>query len=230
VSRHWKPEIVTSGWTRASAYRRRGHGAWKVALLLVGAVAVGLAAGWLMQPKRDDAAGKPDAPIEWHKVQAVPTRALSPEEVEWEKRGDEPVIASPEGARQSSPPDAAEEQTGLPRGSAARNDALVGATGRLYVIDGDTFGIGEHRIRIANIDAPETHPSRCPEEARLGLAATQKLHELLSRGAVTMSAAGRDRYGRELRYVQVDGQDVGETMIAAGSARSYSGGKKLSWC
>ena len=45
-----------------------------------------------------------------------------------------------------------------------------------------------------------------------------------------MSGTGHDRYGRELRNVQVDGQDVGETMLAAGLARSYAGGKKQGWC
>ena len=55
------------------------------------------------------------------------------------------------------------------------------------VVDGDTFWINGEKVRIAGIDAPETHPSRCAEEARLGQAATQKLHELLNSGAVTMT-------------------------------------------
>jgi micrococcal nuclease len=230
MTKPWKPEIVTPDWARSNSYRGGGN-AGKIAVVLVAAVAAGLGAGWLMQPTAHRAAGKPDAPIEWHAVQAVPRRSLSADEIEWEKRGqDQPVIASPEGARQSSGPDVANEEAGLPRGSAARNDSLIGATGKLYVIDGDTFGIGEHRIRIANIDAPETHPPRCLDEARLGLAATQRLNELLASGTVTMSGAGHDRYGRELRYVQVDGQDVGEAMIAAGLARSYAGGKRQGWC
>lgn len=45
-----------------------------------------------------------------------------------------------------------------------------------------------------------------------------------------MSGSGRDQYGRELRYVQVDGQDAGEAMIAAGLARSYAGGRKQGSC
>ena len=104
------------------------------------------------------------------------------------------------------------------------------AIGRLYVIDGDTFSYGGVRVRIMGMDAPETHPPRCLQEAQLGLAATAKLRELLASGTVTVSGAGHDKYGRELRYVQVDGQDVGETMIGAGLARSYSGGKRQPWC
>ena len=100
----------------------------------------------------------------------------------------------------------------------------------MYVIDGDTFSMGGQRIRVAGIDAPETHPPRCMEESRLGLAATQKLEQLLGSGTVTMSGAGHDQYGRELRSVQVNGQDVGAAMISAGLARSYDGKKRQGWC
>ena len=39
----------------------------------------------------------------------------------------------------------------------------------------------------------------------------------------------RDRYGRLLRNVEVNGQDVGETMVSAGVAREYGSGRR-SWC
>jgi endonuclease YncB( thermonuclease family) len=68
------------------------------------------------------------------------------------------------------------------------------------------------------------------EEARLGLAATQKLKELLGSGTVTISGSGHDQYGRELREVRVNGRDVGETMISARLARSYDGKKRQEWC
>ena len=216
MSKPWKPEIVTPDWTRPSAYRRSG-GAGKVVVVLPGAAAVGLGAAYLMQPHVDDSNSKPDAPIEWNAVQAVPTRALTPGEVEWEKRGveeDRPsTLRQPSGQASSGRTD----------------DPLIGATGRLYVIDGDTISIGGQRIRIIGFDAPETHPPRCLEEARLGLAATAKLKELLASGTVTMSGSGHDQYGRELRTVQVGGQDVGETMIAAGLAREYGSGRRP-WC
>lgn len=53
--------------------------------------------------------------------------------------------------------------------AAARNDGVLAAGPTS--IDGDTFGIGGQRIRIIGIDAPEIHPPRCLDEARLGLAA-----------------------------------------------------------
>ena len=99
------------------------------------------------------------------------------------------------------------------------------------VVDGDTFWIGGEKVRIAGIDAPETHPSRCEYEARLGNEATERLHALLNGGAVTMTSIDRDRdvYGRLLRNVQVDGADVGEAMVSAGVAREYGGGRRP-WC
>ena len=99
------------------------------------------------------------------------------------------------------------------------------------MVDGDTFWIGGEKVRIAGIDAPETHPSRCDEEARLGNAATDKLHELLNSGAVTMTNIDRDRdvYGRLLRNVAVNGADVGEAMVSAGVAREWVGHRDP-WC
>jgi len=99
------------------------------------------------------------------------------------------------------------------------------------VVDGDTFWINGEKVRIAGIDAPETHPPRCDYEARLGDEATEKLHALLNSGAVTMTSIDRDRdrYGRLLRNVQVNGRDVGEAMIGAGVAREYGRGRRP-WC
>jgi micrococcal nuclease len=99
------------------------------------------------------------------------------------------------------------------------------------VVDGDTFYLNGEKVRIAGIDAPETHPSRCADEARLGNAATERLHALLNSGAVTMTSIDRNRdvYGRLLRNLAVDGEDVGEAMISAGVAREYGSGRR-SWC
>jgi len=90
--------------------------------------------------------------------------------------------------------------------------------------------LGGRHIRIANIDAPEPHPPRCVKEARLGLAATERLKALLASGTLALSGAGHDQYGRDLRSVSVNGQDVGEAMIGAGLARSYDGKKRQGWC
>jgi endonuclease YncB( thermonuclease family) len=110
--------------------------------------------------------------------------------------------------------------------------------GYACVSDGDTFRLGQRRIRIIGIDAPETPPPRCAEEKRLGEAATAKLQELLNDGEFEM--VGRvgdmkDRYGRDLRVVRrlkADGSyaSVAGQMRDSGLARRYLGDFRRGWC
>ena len=99
------------------------------------------------------------------------------------------------------------------------------------MVDGDTFWIGGQKVRIADIDAPETHDYRCRSELELGERAARDLQALLNSGAVTMTPIDRDRdvYGRLLRNVRVNGRDVGQALVAAGVARAYAGGRRP-WC
>lgn len=99
------------------------------------------------------------------------------------------------------------------------------------VVDGDTFWMGGEKIRVADIDAPETHPSRCPEEARLGQAATARLQALLNAGPVTLELADRDtdKYGRKLRVVTRGGRSLGAMLVDEGLARPWVG-RRQPWC
>lgn len=99
------------------------------------------------------------------------------------------------------------------------------------VVDGDTFWMAGTKIRIADIDAPETHPSRCAVEADLGAKATARLQALLNAGPVTLARADRDadKYGRKLRIVTRDGKSLGDTLVAEGLARPW-GGQRMPWC
>jgi hypothetical protein len=99
------------------------------------------------------------------------------------------------------------------------------------VVDGDTLWLGGQKIRVADIDAPETHDPRCAQERALGDRATRRLRQLLNGGAVSLEAIDRDqdRYGRKLRIVLVDGRSVGGTLVEEGLARWYAGGRKP-WC
>lgn len=112
---------------------------------------------------------------------------------------------------------------------------MLGVCGRSphrdCVMDGDTFFIGTRPIRIADIDAPETHPSRCDREERLGGAATKRLRALLNLGPFELLRSGRDedRYGRKLRVVMRSGRSVSEVLIAEGLARAWSG-RRAPWC
>lgn len=110
---------------------------------------------------------------------------------------------------------------------------VLPAAAGIHVIDGDTIAIGREHIRLVGIDAPETRQARCDGELRLGLEAKARLHELLTQacGPLPTADAGRcvvirrqrdkDRYGRTLARVLIDGRDVGATLIAEGLARPY---------
>jgi endonuclease YncB( thermonuclease family) len=93
------------------------------------------------------------------------------------------------------------------------------------VVDGDTAWIGGSKVRIADIDAPETPPSRCAEEATLGNRATQRLGELLNAGPFKMRSIDRDedRFGRKLPILMRD------VLVNEGVARWYKGGRQP-WC
>ena len=101
------------------------------------------------------------------------------------------------------------------------------------VIDGDTFYFRGDKIRVADIDAPETNPPRCEYEARLGDQATEQLLLLLNAGPFTLTptADGRDqdRYGRKLRLVLRDGASIGAILVARGLARTWTG-QRQPWC
>lgn len=103
-----------------------------------------------------------------------------------------------------------------------------------YVIDGDTFVLaGGERVRILNIDTAELPPrSQCDRETALALAAKARLAELLHGAEVVVLRSGgrdRDRYGRQLRRVVVDGQDVGDRLIREGLAQRWRG-RRGDWC
>lgn len=101
------------------------------------------------------------------------------------------------------------------------------------VVDGDTFYLGGQSVRVADIDAPETHPSRCAYEASLGNQATIRLYQLLNAGPFTLApwTDGRDtdQYGRLLRIVVRDGESLGGVLVEEGLARTWTGSRQP-WC
>lgn len=99
-------------------------------------------------------------------------------------------------------------------------DATLGADvqgGRVErVVDGDTVDVaGVGRIRLIGIDAPERTECGFVEAADHVSRLTLGQQVLLRRSEGQPDA---DRYGRALRYVLVDGVDVGLSMIERGLA------------
>lgn len=99
------------------------------------------------------------------------------------------------------------------------------------MVDGDTIWMNGQKIRIADIDTPETHDYGCQSEKDLGDRATNRLEEVLESGSITLQSINRDKdqYGRLLRIVMVNGQSVGQTLVSEGLARWYEGGRRP-WC
>ncbi|MCZ8312355.1 MAG: thermonuclease family protein [Magnetospirillum sp.] len=102
-----------------------------------------------------------------------------------------------------------------------------------HAIDGDTIVCSRETIRIENIDAAEMPPhARCAHEADLAIRAKLFIVDRLARGRIELvrdQKRPRDRYGRTLALVKVDGVDLGEALIQAGLARPWEG-KRRAWC
>jgi len=99
------------------------------------------------------------------------------------------------------------------------------------VVDGDTFWLAGEKIRIADINAPETHGARCRFEQDLGDAATRRLIALLNAGPFALESGprDRDRYGRALRTVVRHGRSLGGELVAEGLAEPWRG-RRSDWC
>lgn len=120
---------------------------------------------------------------------------------------------------------------------AAELPALAGdairADGRmLKVVDGDTVRSDEERYRLLGIDAAEIHHAQCDAERRLGALTKHRLEALLQTGPAEFKPnppTERDRYGRLLTSLLVNGVDVGCILIREGYARPWRG-RREDWC
>jgi len=102
-------------------------------------------------------------------------------------------------------------------------------TGRVSAVsDGDTLRVSDDagqnlgRVRMLGINAPELAHDNNPEQCGAKQAAS-RLAQLAPPGTIVQLAtdptqADRDTYGRLLRYVQVDGQDLQLTLLTEGYA------------
>src|SRR5689334_8193814 len=100
------------------------------------------------------------------------------------------------------------------------------------VIDGDTLRQGGERYRVENIDAPERgRRAQCPEERALAEASRAYLGAwvLDARRIEAQPTGRRDRYGRVVARIRIDGVDLGERLIARGLAQPWRG-RKADFC
>jgi endonuclease YncB( thermonuclease family) len=114
--------------------------------------------------------------------------------------------------------------------------SALGASETVVLVDGDTLKYDGEIIRLVDIDTPESFHSRCAQELVLALAAKARLRQLVDAGPLMVERHGKDRYGRTLARVFVDGRDVGDTLLREGKALRYRPGHadKLArlrrWC
>lgn len=110
--------------------------------------------------------------------------------------------------------------------------AFLAAAGALCIAnvhDGDSIRLCDgERVRIANIDAPEMRgSSRCNKgkggwcDYPLAIRSRDALRAFLASGNVTITQLGKDRYGRTLASVTVNGRDAGAYLIGQGLARRW---------
>jgi endonuclease YncB( thermonuclease family) len=113
--------------------------------------------------------------------------------------------------------------------------------GTVYWSDGDSGQLSDGtKFRLHGIDAPETGSIRqrggakCEAERALGYDAKAVAVELTRGREVTVTRVmGRDRYGRNVVALSLDGEDMASLLIGGGThqAWDYDGGApKPDWC
>ena len=93
------------------------------------------------------------------------------------------------------------------------------------VVDGDTLVIsGGDRVRLIGVDTPETkHPTKPPQP--FGKEASEFTRQQVEGKRVQLRfdpGETKDKYGRTLAYVYVDGQFLNEMLVRAGLARAMT--------
>lgn len=97
-------------------------------------------------------------------------------------------------------------------------------TGIASVIDGDTIEIHGQRVRLLDMDAPETK-QLCKDAAgvdyRCGQSAALAMSDYLQQRTVTCDWAKRDKYKRLLGRCVAGGEDIGLWLVRRGLAVPY---------
>jgi endonuclease YncB( thermonuclease family) len=97
-------------------------------------------------------------------------------------------------------------------------------SGRAIIVDGDTIDVRGERIRILDIDAPESdQPCRRSDgnAVQCGQLASRALTQLIGAYQVTCDVFRHDRYGRWLGRCSVAEQDIARWLARMGLAVPY---------
>ena len=115
---------------------------------------------------------------------------------------------------------------------AGRGMHVVAGPAGFAVVDGDTVHLAKESYRLLGIDAAEIHHAQCDAERRLGELTKHRLEALLESGAVSFfpdPPTKRDKYGRLLVRLIVNGEDAACVLIREGYARPWRG-RREDWC
>tara|TARA_R110002020_G_scaffold240658_2_gene453687 strand:+ start:9373 stop:9711 length:339 start_codon:yes stop_codon:yes gene_type:complete len=104
----------------------------------------------------------------------------------------------------------------------------------LRVVDGDTvdvrvdLGFKVHfnvRVRLHGLNAPESR-TRDKEEKIRGLAAKERLDQLIGGKDIILKSHGVGKFGRCLGELKIGSINVNATLLEEGHAVKYDGGKR----
>ena len=111
------------------------------------------------------------------------------------------------------------------RYASCRVDRIVdGATCDLWINLGFSTFV-KKRIRMYGINTPESR-TRDLEEKKLGLAAKERLKELLADGKCDLDSHELGKYGRVLGTLHVGATNVNKEMLKTEGTTEYFGGKR----
>ena len=111
----------------------------------------------------------------------------------------------------------------------------------IAVTDGDTFKVRcpiwpdvvtEAPLRVRGIDTPEKgHRAKCENERIAATSATAYAKTRLEGKTVVVKSLDKDKYGRLLADVVIDGESWADAMVRQKHAIPYDGGTKTNpWC
>ena len=107
--------------------------------------------------------------------------------------------------------------------------ALADLGGALQVVDGDTFDIGDTRVRLFGVDAPEAAQTCTVSDGQVwacGAWVTEQVRQGYQGAQADCTVLDTDRYGRAVVRCDVAGRDLGRALVQAGLATAY---RDYSW-